>query len=144
VQVEGAVKRILLLVLVVAIALIAVDRRRIYVRDPMATVTRNDVQQNGAQVFVSFLGDVLLWREVEPRESRILVQSWNKMPGTPERLTCLHWIACLTDADHASIIPLDRNSYGTKNGTYDPRVSMSSREVTYLDADGATMRAELR
>ena len=137
-------KKILLPMLLVVIALVAVNRRRIYVREPLATVTRNDVQQSGVQVFVSFSGDVLLWREAEPRESRILVQGWNKMPGTPERLTCLHWIACLTDADHASIIPLDWNSYGTKNGTYDPKVSMSGREVTYLDADGATMRVKLR
>jgi len=137
------VKKILLLMLLVVIALVAVNRGRIYVRDPIATVYRNDAMQSGVQVFISVTGDMLLWREAEPRESRILVQAWSKMPGTPERLTCLHWIACLTDADHASIIPLDWNSYGTKNGAYDPRVSMSSREVTYLDADGATMRAEL-
>ena len=137
-------KKILLLVLLMVIALIVLNRQRLYVRDPMATVYRNDARQGGVQVFISVTGDVLLWREAEPRESRILVQGWNKMPGTPERLTCLHWMVCLTDADHASIIPLDWNSYGTKNGTYDPKVSMSIREVTYLDADGSTMRVELR
>ena len=137
-------KKILLLMLLVVIVPIAVNRRRIYVRDPMATVYRNDAKQSSVQVFISVTGDVLLWREEEPRESRILVQAWNKMPGTPERLTCLHWIACLTNADRASIIPLDWNSYGTKHGTYDPKVSMSSREVTYRDADGTTMHVELR
>ena len=142
--VEGVVKKILLLMLLAVIALIVLNRQRLYVRDPLATVTKNDVKQSGVQVFINYSNDVLLWQEAEPRESRILVQAWNKMPGTPERLTCLHWIACLTDADHASIIPLDWNSYGTKKGTYDPMVSMSSREVTYLDADGAKMRAKLR
>ncbi len=137
-------KTILLLALLMAIALMAVNRQRIYVRDPMATVYRNDAKQSGVQIFISVAGDMLLWREAEPRESRVLLQGWNKMPGTPERLTCLHWIACLTDADHASTIPLDWNGYGTKKGKYDPKVSMSSREVTYRDADGATMRAELR
>ena len=55
-------KTFLLLVLLLLLVLVAVDRQRIYVRDPMATVTRNDVQQSGVQVFVSFSGDVLLWR----------------------------------------------------------------------------------
>jgi hypothetical protein len=29
-------------------------------------------------------------------------------------------------------------------GTYDPRVVMTSHEVTYLDGDGTTVRIELR
>ena len=49
-QVRGsraAVKTFLLLVLMVVIALIAVNRGRIYVRDPLATVYRTDAKQNG-------------------------------------------------------------------------------------------------
>ncbi|MGP8259188.1 MAG: hypothetical protein ACLQM6_04455 [Acidobacteriaceae bacterium] len=137
-------KKILLLVLVVGIALIAVNRQRIYVRDPLATVIKNDAKQSGVEVYVNVSDDVLLWREAEPRESRILVQGWNKVPGTPERLTCLRWMVCVTDADRASIIPLDWNSYGTSRGKYDPVVTMTGREVTYMDADGATIRVELR
>ena len=45
-------KAFLLVVLVALLALIAADRRRIYVRDPMATVYRNDAKQSGVQVFV--------------------------------------------------------------------------------------------
>jgi hypothetical protein len=67
------------------------------------------------------------------------------MPGIPYRLTCLHWMLCLTDADHASTIPLNWNgNSGKGKGKYDPRVSMTGSGVTYVDGDGETMRAELR
>jgi len=137
-------KIFLLVMCVLFLTLLAVNRQRIYVRDPIASVYKNDAKQDGAQVFISYSGDVLLWRDAEPRESRILVQSWNKMPGTPQRLTCLHWLVCLTDADHATIYPLDWSSYGTHHGTYDPKVLMSGGEVSYIDADGSRMRAELK
>lgn len=138
-------KVFLLLVLVALLALIAVNRQRIYVRDPLATVYKDDVQQSGVQVFVSLSGDVLLWRDGEPGEYRTLLQAWNMMPGIPFRLTCLRWMACLTDADHASIIPLNWNgNSGKGKGRYDPNVSMTGGKVTYMDADGDTMRVELR
>ena len=59
-----------------------------------------DGKQSGVQVFVNASGDVLLWQDAEPGAYRILVQGWNKAPGTPVRLTCLHWMVCLTDAPH--------------------------------------------
>jgi hypothetical protein len=130
---------------VALLALIAVNRQRIYVRDPLATVFRDDGKQSGVQVFINASNDVLLWQEAEPGEYRTLLQGWNKMPGIPYRLTCMHWMMCLTDADHASVIPLNWNgNSGKGRGKYDPAVTMTDREVTYMDADGATMRVELR
>ena len=76
-------KTILLLVFVVLLALIFVNRQRVYVRDPLATVYRNEVQQSGVQVFINYSDDVLLEQDAEPGSYRILVQGWNKMPGTP-------------------------------------------------------------
>jgi len=138
-------KTFLLLVLLSLLALIAVDQRRIYVRDPLATVYKNDAQQSGVQVFVSLSGDVLLWQDAEPGAYRTLLQSWNKMPGAPVRLMCLHWVVCLADADHAPIYPMDWNgNSGRGKGRYDPQVSMTGREVTYMDGDGAAVRVELR
>ncbi len=138
-------KIFLLLMLVALLALIAVNRQRIYVRDPLATVTKNDVKQSGVQVFINYSNDVLLWQDAEPGEYRTLLQGWNKMPGTPDRLMCLRWMACLTDTDHASIIPLNWNgNSGKGKGRYDPNVSMTGSKVTYMDADGDTMRVELR
>jgi hypothetical protein len=49
-------------------------------------------------------------------------------------------MACLGDADHATTFPIE--SSGRRR--YDPRVSMSSREVSFVDGDGAMMRVELR
>ena len=107
--------------------------------------SRKDGRQSGVQVFVNVSGDVLLWQDAEPGAYRILVQGWNKAPGTPMRLTCIRWIVCLTDADRASIIPLDwTGNSGRGKGKYDPHVSMTGREVSFVNGDGATMRVELR
>jgi hypothetical protein len=138
-------KKLLLLLLLVAIAIFAVYRQRIYVRDPVATVTRNDVKQSGAEVYVNVSDDVLLWQDAETGEYSTLLQAWDKLPGIPYRLTCLRWLVCVTDADHASIIPLNwNNGSGKGRGVYDPAVTMTVREVSYMDADGETMRMQLR
>jgi len=133
-------KTILLLVVVVLLALIFVNRQRVYVRDPLATVYRNEVQQSGVQVFINYSDDVLLEQDAEPGSYRILVQGWNRMPGTPAVLKCIRWMACLADADHAATLPIEWNG----KGRYDPRVAMTSREVSFVDGDGATMRVVLR
>jgi len=104
-----------------------------------------DGRQSGVQVFVNAAGDVLLWQEAEPGAFRILVQAWNKAPGTPVRLICLRWMVCLTDADRAATIPMDwTGNSGRHKGKYNPRVSMISREVSFVNGDGATVRVELR
>ncbi len=104
-----------------------------------------DGKQNGVQVFVNASGDVLLWRDAEPGAYRILVQGWNKAPGTPMRLTCLRWMVCLTEADHPSTIAMDwTGNSGRGKGKYDPRVSMSGRVVSFVNGDGTTIRVELR
>ena len=104
-----------------------------------------DGRQSGVQVFVSATGDVLLWRDAQPGAYRILVQGWNKAPGTPMRLTCLRWMVCLTDADHPPTIAMDwTGNSGRRKGKYDPRVSMSGRVISFVNGDGATVRVELR
>ena len=104
-----------------------------------------DGKQSGVQVFVNAAGDVLLWQDAEPGAYRILVQAWNKAPGTPMRLTCLRWMVCLADADRPSTLPLDwTGNSGRHKGKYDPRVSMTSREVSFVNGDGVTIRVELR
>jgi hypothetical protein len=146
-------KTFLLLVLLVLLTLIVVDRRCIYVRDPLATVYKSDLRQDGrqdgrqsgVQVFVNASGDVLLWRDAEPGGYRILVQGWNKAPGTPMRLTCLRWMVCLAEADHPSTIAMDwTGNNGRRKGKYDPHVSMTGRAVSFVNGDGTTMRVELR
>jgi hypothetical protein len=104
-----------------------------------------DGRQSGVQVFVSASGDVLLWRDAEPGGYRILVQAWNKAPGTPMRLTCLRWMVCLAEADHPPTIAMDwTGNSGRHKGKYDPHVSMTGHEVSFVNGDGATVRVELR
>jgi hypothetical protein len=134
------VKKILLIVFVVALGFVWVNRQRVYVRDPLATVYKDDVKQGGVQVFINYSNDVLVEQDAEPGSYRTLVQGWNKMPGTPVVLKCLRWMACMTDADLAVTFPGVWNG----KGKYDPRVAMNGREVSYVDGDGATMRVVLR
>jgi hypothetical protein len=129
-------------------------RQRVYVRDPLATVYRNDVQQSGVQVFINYSNDVLLEQDAGPAPYRILIQDWNKMPGTPQTLTCLRWTACLTEADKAPTIPLTSPLASPANqparrgqkakGPYDPKLFMTSRQVTFIDGDASTIRIDLR
>jgi len=154
------VKTVLVLAFVALLGFILIHRRRVYVRDPLATVyksapdpksrpaskstpasdPKSEVKQSGVQVFINYSNDVLLEQDADPGGYRILVQSWNKMPGTPAVLKCLRWMVCLADADHATAFPIE----SSRRGRYDPEVTMTSRELSFIDADGATIRVELR
>ena len=70
---------------------------------------------------------------------RILVQGWDKMPGTPAGLYCVRWVACLTSDDHAPTLPIEWKGAGP----YNPQVSMTGHLVTFVDGDGATVRVEM-
>lgn len=155
-------KKLLVLAFVVLMVLILLHRQRVFVRDPLAKVYKSQkpadgksqkpdkaseradvadgVKQDGVQVYINYSNDVLLSRDDTPGAYRILVQHWNKMPGTPIELKCIHSMACLTDADHASTIPI--NTTATRN--YDSNVTMSAHEVSFVGADGSTMRVVLR
>ena len=132
-------KTLLAVAFVVLFGWIVLHRERVYVRDPLATVYRNDAKLSGVEVYINYSNDVLLAQDEAPA-FRTIVQHWSGMPGTPVRLTCLHWMACLTDADHAPVLPAG----WLGKGTYAPDVAMSSRQVTYLAEDGGRMRVVLR
>lgn len=137
---EGCVKTFLILAFVVAMGFILVNRQRVFVRDPLATVYRDDVKQSGVQVYINYSDDVLVERDTDAGIYQTLVQGWNRLPGTPVILKCLRWMVCLTDADRATTMPIDWSG----KGKYDPRVSMTGREVSFVEGDGATVRVELR
>jgi hypothetical protein len=134
------VKKILLLLFLVLLAAIYMNRQRVYVRDPLATVYRDEVKQSGVQVFINYSNDVLLEQDAEPGSYRVLVQGWNKMPGTPVVLRCIRWMVCLADADHATTFPVE----WTGKGKYDPKVAMTSREISFVDGDDGTIKVQLR
>ena len=133
-------KTILIVALLVLLAVIFVNRQKVFVRDPLATVYRNDVKQSGVEVFINYSSDVLMERDSDSGSYWTLLQGWNRMPGTPTVLKCLRWMVCLTDADHATALPMEWSG----KGKYNPRVTMTSAEVSFADGDGATMQVELR
>ncbi len=132
----SARNRIRLLVFLGLVALVVLYRQQIFLRLPMAAVYRDKVRQTGVQVYINYSYDVLLEKDGEPGSYRTLVQGWSKMPGTPTELRCLRWMACLTDANHASTIPM----FVSGNEVYDPQVTMTKHDVTFVDGDGATIR----
>lgn len=120
---------------------VLVNRQRVFIRDPIAKVYVNGTQDSAYQTYINYSNDILLERDDKPIYGYgILVQNWNRIPSTPATLKCVHWMACMTDADHATALPLDH----TGPGAYDPRTSMSDREVTFIDGTGATIRVTIR
>ena len=135
-------KKLFMLLFVILMGFIIVNRERVFVRDPLATVYRSTtpdpaeaVKQSGVQVYINYSNDVLLLHEDEPGRYNLLVQHWNQTPGTPVQMRCIHWMACLTDADHAALIAAP--SADSEN------VQMTDREVSF-NAQGARFRVLLR
>ena len=137
-------KKLLLVAFLVILALVLTHRYRVFVRDPLATVYQSSsgtpgeqAKVSGVQVYINYANDVLLMKEGAGAYT-LLVQHWNRTPGSPTRLRCIHWMACLTDADQAAILPL-----GT-SGAYDPKVRMTDRTVIFADPKGTVTRVDLR
>jgi hypothetical protein len=127
-------------VLVLIFAFFFVNRERLYLRDPIARVYRNGVRQSDVQVFMNASNEVLLEQDRGDAITRTLVQRWDRIPGTPGRLSCVRWMVCMTSADQAPIVPMQ----WTGQGNYEPNVLMSNREVSFVGGDGAQMLVELR
>lgn len=126
-------KRFLLLLSLAFIVFVAVYRERLFLRDPLAKVYRDGVRQQGVRVYINYSNDILV--EDARGIPSYMVQNWNRLPGVPESLTCLHAMVCWTDHDHATLVPLA--------GSGDP-ATMSDREVSYRGGDGGTVRVTLR
>ena len=114
---------------------VAVFRQRIFLRDPLGEMERNGVAVDGARLYINFSNDVLV--EEPGTARRYLVQGWSAMPGVPQILGCVQGLACWTDADHASVYPLDGRGAGAK-------AAMSAKEVTFADETGARVQVQLR
>jgi hypothetical protein len=138
-------KILLFVVFLILLGLVLLNRQRVYLRDPLATVYKSTAQdgsgavkQAGVQVYINYSNDVLLLHEAQAGGYSLLVQHWNKTPGTPVELKCIHWMACLANADQADLLPVQAGP------TFDPKVQMTDREVSFLDPRGAWTRVTLR
>jgi hypothetical protein len=132
-------KKLLILVILVVIVVVFFGKR-VYLRDPLGTVYRDEVKQSGVQVFINQDEEVLLVKEGEPGAYRVLVQHWDRFPGTPVSLICLPWTACVTEANNTPKLAIEWNG----SATYDPKVMMTNREVSFVDRNGAKVRVELK
>jgi hypothetical protein len=137
-------KKLLLVAFLVILALVVTHRQRVFVRDPLATVYTstgpngtNSVEQSGVQVYINYSNDVLLIKESSPAYM-LLVQHWNRTPAIPVEIRCIHWMACLTNADQAATRAV------TLDTSYQPKVQMSDTAVSFVDPKGATTRVQLR
>ena len=125
----------MILLFLVFMAVVLVNRRRLYIRDPLGRVERSGVRVEGARVYINFANDVLV--EEPGRESRYMVQNWNMRPGVPKWLSCVRWMACWTEGNQAELVPLG-------GAGYHPRVEMSNREVSFADGSGVPVKVTLR
>jgi hypothetical protein len=114
---------------------VAVFRQRIFLRDPLGKVERNGVAVDGARLFINSSNDVLI--EEPGTERRYLEQGWSEVPGVPKILGCVQGLVCWTDADHATVFPLDGRGAGAK-------AMMNAKEVTFADETGALIHVALR
>ncbi len=130
--------RTLLLVLtMLLVGFVAVNRQRIYLRDPLGSVRRDGVKVEGARVFINYSNDVLVQVGSGTAGSTVeefMAQGWNGVVGVPERLTCLSGMACLAEADRAPMVPVA----GAGNAV------VGSRETTFVQGGGVKVRVALR
>ena len=125
-------KIVIALILLLLIVFVVVDRNRIYVRDPLGSVTRAGVKESGAQVFVNFAGDALIENDNAPMYI-VLVQ--HTQIGEPSKLSCAHWLACLTDADIATLAPQAHVARPD---------SIANGEIDFHTADGVQAVVKMR
>jgi hypothetical protein len=132
------VKRILIVGLLIGIVGLVVFRQRLFLRDPIAKVERNGLEQTEYRVYLNYFNDILV--EDVSRDRRYLVQAMNgvpMVPGIPGHLGCIRGLACLTEENYAPTDPLGGKGYV-------PAVEMTNAYVRFVDGDGASMRVSLR
>jgi hypothetical protein len=125
-------KKFFLLLTLILVVFVVYNRQRLYVRDPLGSVMRDGVKEQGAQVFINHSNDVLLENDNAPMYVT-LVQHGQPV-GTPAKLGCIHFLACMTDADVATLVVADPGAVE----------SMSGRTVAFRDAGGRETVIKLR
>jgi hypothetical protein len=128
-------KKILVIGMLLLVIFVVVFRQRIFVRDPLGKVARNEVALDGVRLYINYANDVLV--EDSAKHQFVLVQGWSALPGVPQHLFCLTGLMCWTDADRAAVFPV--GGVGGKTPA-----AMSAKEVTFVDESGAKVRVALR
>jgi len=137
------VRKLLLLLLVALVVFVVVYRQRIFLWDPIASVTRDGVKQGDVRVMINYSNDVLIDDKSTDHHRTYLVQNWNKeaqfSTGT---LHCIEYLACMTDQEHASgqeVVPGSRGQREPFAG-----ITMSNKQVKFVDENGMLVAVTLR
>ncbi len=125
-------KKLMLLAVVVFVVFVVVDRQRLFLSDPLATVTRDDVIQENMRVYINYSNDVLL-EHIETPVTLTIVQHGQHI-GMPRMLRCLHWVACMTDGAQAGLLETMKGPVG----------EMSGKMVEFKDDKGRDVKVKLR
>ena len=126
-------KKLILLLVVVAVVFVVWNRQRLYVRDPLGSVVRDGVKEQGAQVLINYSDDVLLQNYNAPMYVT-LIQHGNRV-GSPVEMHCLAYMACLLDADVPAFLVTDKGAKVT---------TMTGKVVEYRDSKGRDTVVTLR
>ena len=95
-------KKILLLLVLLLIVFVVYNRQRLYLRDPLGSVARDGVKEDGTEVYINYSDDVLLQDRPAPIYMTI-VQHGNHA-GEPKMVPCIRFIVCLMDADVVTLM----------------------------------------
>ena len=96
-------KKLIGVLVLLSIVFVYVCRYRLYVRDPLATLERGGAREDGAQMYINYANDVLIENDRAPHYLELVQHGQHA--GVPEKITCVHWMACLLDADTATLLP---------------------------------------
>ena len=124
-------KKLIALLVLALIVFAIVERQRIFVRDVLASVERDGTKVDGEQVFINMHNDVLLENDNPPM--LVFMAQKGQPLGVPTKLRCIHWVACLTDADVATTIAVGGST-----------PAMNAKTVTFRDQDGRHWVVTLR
>ena len=126
-------RKFIALLVLVAVVFVVWNRQRLYVRDPLGSVVRDGVKEQGAQVLINYSNDVLLQNYNAPMYVT-LIQQGNRV-GTPAVLHCVAYAACLLDADVPEFLFTDEAAKVT---------TMTGKLVEYRDGKGRNTVVTLR
>jgi hypothetical protein len=110
-----------IVLLVVAVGVFAAyNRNRLFVRDPLGSVLRDGIKEQGAQVFINYANEALIENDNAPMYMTV-IEHGDRI-GTPAKINCIHYLVCLLDADQATL------ATAVRHGDVE---AMDGREVRY-------------
>lgn len=124
-------KKLIALLILALIVFVIVERQHIFVRDVLASAQRDGAKVDGEQVYINISNDVILENDNPPM--LVFMAQKGQPLGVPTKLRCIHWLACMTDADVATTMPLGGST-----------PVMSSKTVSFRDQDGRHWVVSLR